>query len=50
VRDVAGPVVADRVLDGDIRSVRRLIQRGELLARVGGSLARPLIRPKVAGV
>ncbi len=49
VRAVAEPVVADRVLDGDIRSVRRLIESGELGSRVGGSMAEPFKPTRTGG-
>jgi histidine ammonia-lyase len=43
VRSVATPVIVDRPLDADIRAIRRMIERGELLRRVevsmGGSLS-----------
>ncbi len=42
LREVAEPLLADRVLEGDIRSVRRLIAGGGLLERVATALGGPL--------
>lgn len=47
VRAVAGPVIADRPLDGDVRNVRRLIERGDLIARVAESLPEALKLPRI---
>lgn len=42
VRGVAEPLLADRVLEPDIRAVRRIIDDGTLLNRVGAGLPTPL--------
>ena len=42
VRSVAEPMCADRVLEPDIRAVRRMIDNGTLLAQVNAALREPL--------
>ena len=42
VRGVAEPMLADRVLEPDIRAVRRLISDGHLLTQVNAALPTPL--------
>jgi histidine ammonia-lyase len=42
VRTAAEPMLEDRVLEPDIRAVRRIIDNGMLLATVNGALAEPL--------
>jgi len=51
VRDVAAPMLADRVLEPDIRAVRRIIETGTLLAQVNVASDTPLrpIPPLVRG-
>jgi histidine ammonia-lyase len=43
VRAVAEPLLADRVLEPDIRAVRRIIDDGVLLAQVNAALPEPLL-------
>lgn len=42
VRRVAEPMLADRVLEPDVRAVRRMISSGDLLAQVNAALDSPL--------
>jgi histidine ammonia-lyase len=44
VRQVAEPMLADRVLEPDIRAVRRIIEDGTLLAQVDAALGEPMRR------
>jgi len=42
IRGVAAPLLADRVLEPDIRAVRRILDDGTLLKRVDATLPTPL--------
>ena len=42
VRSAAEPMCADRMLEPDIRAVRRIIDNGTLLAQVNAALHKPL--------